>query len=149
MASLGEIPKDEFEKWFYDVLKKRGDKERYSRRSTQYLLARKAWEESPEKKATDKEEPHKDYGTIVLCAVRYCFGRKTYMPSLVIGYVKEHWKDLSQGDRDLILRDVGEELVLEDRSPGWLGSKYDVQTWKDFHWWMSETERLKNVASNG
>jgi hypothetical protein len=85
---------------------------------------------------------HKDYGTIVLCAVRYAMGRMTYMPTLVIGYVKEHWNDLQSGMQDIILRDVSEELKHEERSPGWLGHPCDVQNWIDFQWWMKERMRL-------
>lgn len=85
---------------------------------------------------------HPDYGTIVLCAVRYCFGRQTYMPSLVIQYVKEHWGDLDQGVKDIIQRDVKEELAHEEKTSGWLGDKYDVQIWRDFLWWMNERMRL-------
>lgn len=28
-----------------------------------------------------------DFGTVLICAVRYCIGRQTYMPRLVIDYV--------------------------------------------------------------
>ena len=90
---------------------------------------------------------HPDYGTIVLCAVRYCFGRQTYTPSLVIGYVKHNWNDISERDKAIIHRDVKEELAHEDKTSGWLGHPYDVQTWRDFLWWMDERMRLdKEVA---
>lgn len=85
---------------------------------------------------------HKDYGTIVLCAVRYAMGRMTYMPTIVINYVKEHWADLQPGMQDIILRDVSEELEHEDRSSGWLGNACDVQNWKYFHLWMKERMRF-------
>ena len=32
-------------------------------------------------------EINKDFETILLCAVRYAIGRKSYMPSLVIDYI--------------------------------------------------------------
>lgn len=40
-----------------------------------------------------------DFGTLCICAIRYCQGRETYMPSLVQGICKAHLKELS--DRDL------------------------------------------------
>ena len=46
-----------------------------------------------------------DFGTLCICALRYCHGRKTYMPSLVQGIVAEHFKDLSSSDMDIIQED--------------------------------------------
>lgn len=40
------------------------------------------------------------------------------MPSLVIGYVKHHWNNLSERDKAIIHRDVKEELTV-----GWVGIK--------------------------
>lgn len=138
------VIKDEFDRWFYDLLKRRGGREHYSRRSTEYNLARKAYDEFT---TNPTKSGHKDYGLVVLCAIRYCFGRMTYMPDIVIDYVKEHWADLKQRDQDIILRDVGEELVREDRSPGWLGYEVDVQKWRDFHWWILERKRLDEMVT--
>ena len=29
-----------------------------------------------------------DFGAVINCAIRYCLGRRTYMPGVVCGYVK-------------------------------------------------------------
>lgn len=29
-----------------------------------------------------------DFGAVLNCAIRYCIGRQSYMPSLVVGYIK-------------------------------------------------------------
>ena len=42
-----------------------------------------------------------DFGTLCICAIRYCQGRQTYMPSLVQGICREHFKELS--DRDILV----------------------------------------------
>jgi len=31
----------------------------------------------------------KDFGALLICAVRYCIGRQTYMPGLIIGYIND------------------------------------------------------------
>ena len=46
-----------------------------------------------------------DFGTLCICALRYCHGRKTYMPSLVQSIVKQHFNDLSARDIQVILND--------------------------------------------
>ena len=82
-----------------------------------------------------------DHGTIVICAVRYSMGRRTYMPHLVMDYVKRHWPELSQADRNIILRDVDEELVVVDHyNPKALGDEMDVREWREFLEWMKKQE---------
>lgn len=39
-----------------------------------------------------------DFGTLCICALRYCHGRRTYMPSLVQEIVGEHLHELSDKD---------------------------------------------------
>ena len=43
-----------------------------------------------------------DFGTLCICALRYCHGRQTYMPSLVQEIVQNHFKDLSEKDLKII-----------------------------------------------
>lgn len=85
-------------------------------------------------------EEDQDTGAIVLCAVRYCFGRRTYMPSLVIDWTKRHWGKLSLNDRRRIFRDVKEEIEraeqLNDLSL--LGDNCDITTWMNFRKWMRD-----------
>lgn len=46
-----------------------------------------------------------DFGTLCICAIRYCQGRQTYMPSLVQGIVREHFSELSDRDINVMLDD--------------------------------------------
>ena len=46
-----------------------------------------------------------DFGTLCICALRYCHGRKTYMPSMVQRIVRNHFNDLSDKDLRVILED--------------------------------------------
>ena len=40
-----------------------------------------------------------DFGTLCICALRYCHGRQTYMPSLVQKIVRKYLEDFA--DRDI------------------------------------------------
>lgn len=45
------------------------------------------------------------FGTLCICALRYCHGRMTYMPSMVIGIVGAHMKDISDKDLAVMIDD--------------------------------------------
>ena len=47
----------------------------------------------------------KDFGTLCICAIRYCQGRETYMPSLVQSICKAHLKELSDKDLAVMIDD--------------------------------------------
>ena len=69
----------------------------------------------------DKE----NLGTLCICATRYCHGRKTYMPSLVMEIVGRHLPELSDRDikvmyddcRFMTPMDYGDEVIDK---PDWL-----------------------------
>lgn len=46
-----------------------------------------------------------DFGTLCICAIRYCHGRQTYMPSLVLGICKPHLKELSDKTLGVMIED--------------------------------------------
>jgi alpha-glucuronidase len=54
-----------------------------------------------------------DTGAVAICALRYCFGRRTYMPSLVIDWLKRHWTKLSLPNQETIHRDIKEAIQSE------------------------------------
>lgn len=66
-----------------------------------------------------------DLGTLCICAVRYCHGRKTYMPSLVQEIVCNCMDELSDRDvkvmyddcRFMNAADYGDEVIDK---PDWL-----------------------------
>lgn len=45
------------------------------------------------------------FATLAICAIRYCHGRQTYMPSLVQDIVRPHLAEISDGDLGVLLRD--------------------------------------------
>lgn len=84
-------------------------------------------------------------GAIVLCAVRYCLGRQTYMPGLVTDWVRRHWGELPVKDRALILRDVEEAVEWHKSDRLSLGHDCDVQTWTSFLAWMKAQIQLGDL----
>lgn len=52
-----------------------------------------------------KEISQEDFGTLCICAIRYCQGRKTYMPSLVQDICRSHLQDISDKDLYIMIED--------------------------------------------
>lgn len=83
-----------------------------------------------------------DFGTLCVCAIRYCFGRQSYMPSLVQGICGAYLKELS--DKDIIV--MVEDCEFQERmqlygdkvidKPGWLA-------WRDKVLAEKKRRRLK------
>ena len=82
-----------------------------------------------------------DFGTLAICAVRYCQGRQTYMPDLVRSIVRPRLKELSDEDLSVMIEDChfqertnlyGDERIDK---PGWMRWKADL---------ISEKERRTN-----
>lgn len=73
-----------------------------------------------------------DFGTLCICAIRYCHGRQTYMPSLVQGIVREHLSELSDKDIHVMLDDCDFQETMKlygDPSidkPNWLKWREDL-----------------------
>ena len=69
---------------------------------------------------------NEDFGTLAICAIRYCQGRETYMPGLVRGILLPFLKELSDKDLQVMINDCdyqerynlyGNESIDK---PGWL-----------------------------
>ena len=84
----------------------------------------------------DKEH----FGTLAVCAIRYCQGRATYMPDLVRGIIRPHLKDISDNDLGVMIEDCSfqERMALwgDERidKPGWIQWKGEL---------LAEKERRK------
>lgn len=75
----------------------------------------------------------KDLGTLCICAIRYCHGRRTYMPSMVQGIVRPLLGKLEDRDIAVMLKDCkfqetmhlyGDEQIDK---PGWLIWKEELE----------------------
>lgn len=73
-----------------------------------------------------------DFAVLAQCAIRYCHGRRTYMPGLVQGIVREHLQELSDKALYVMLNDCremsdfdyGDPLIDK---PGWIKFKEDLE----------------------
>ena len=68
----------------------------------------------------------KDFGTLAICAIRYCHGRQTYMPELVRDIIAPHLPDVSDKDLTVMIEDCDFQermhLYGDERidKPGWI-----------------------------
>ena len=73
-----------------------------------------------------------DFGTLAICAIRYCHGRQTYMPDLVQGIIRPHLKELSDKDLNVMIEDCEYQERMELYGdpyidmPGWLKWRADL-----------------------
>ena len=74
-------------------------------------------------------EIDKDFETILICAVRYAIGRRTYIPSLVIDYITPLLPYLSEDVLKLIVNEITKYEAYE----GALGDEMiDRPYWEQF-----------------
>lgn len=70
---------------------------------------------------------------VLICALRYCMGRETYMPELVTGWIMRHMHGkLSNKTLSVMKRDI-DETPVERR-----GMDCDRETWARFRYWLEE-----------
>ena len=72
-----------------------------------------------------------DFFTIIICAIRYALGRRTYMPSLVCGFAKQYIKQIPTKDLYVIIRDIKEHGSRSYGAEAY-GDECDFKTWMDF-----------------
>ena len=71
---------------------------------------------------------NEDFGTLCICALRYCHGRQTYMPSLVQDIVTAHFNDLDNRALTVIADDERFQKDMEM----W-GDNCDKVGWHKFY----------------
>lgn len=87
----------------------------------------------------------RDFATLCICALRYCMGRKTCMPSLVQEIVLRHIDNISDGDLKIILEDLNRmngfdygDPVID--KPDWLNFKKAI---------LDEIEKRSMIEDEG
>ena len=70
-----------------------------------------------------------DFGAVFNCAVRYCLGRRSYMPSLVCRYIISLLPELTDKTLDCFERDIAERK----RTGFDFGDSCDYETWDAFY----------------
>lgn len=66
---------------------------------------------------------------ILLCAVRYALGRRSYIVGTVCEYVRLNRQKLSEQCVNIIIRDIKEESERYHRAGQTLGDDCDERTW--------------------
>ena len=73
---------------------------------------------------------NEDFGAVLNCAIRYCIGRQTYMPSLVIGFIRPYLPHLNDKTLRCFERDLNDATYFGDENidkPMWLQFKTEVE----------------------
>jgi len=67
-------------------------------------------------------------------AYRYAFGRQTYIVSMTIDLLKNHWKDIPDGVKSIITRDLIREYEWAIEYDDWwkFGGDSDKASWLEF-----------------
>jgi hypothetical protein len=91
------------------------------------------------------KENYMGFSGTVISALRYCLGRMTYMPSLVIEFVTPYLQEMETKDLYVIQRDIVEHgkfvvtpqkvtLTYDERGlcKECYGDECDYRTWMDF-----------------
>jgi transcriptional regulator with XRE-family HTH domain len=82
-----------------------------------------------------------DFGAVCNCAVRYCLGRRSYMPSFVCRYIISLLPKLTDKALDCFERDIAERK----RTGFDFGDSCDYETWDAFYKAVcNEVERRKH-----
>lgn len=80
----------------------------------------------------------KDFGFVCICAVRYCLGRRTYMPWSVMSFIKQFLPALSDNTLYVMARDIAEADNLGD-------AEIDAPMWAEF---LAEIEKERKRRKN-
>lgn len=83
-----------------------------------------------------------DFGTLAICAIRYCHGRETYMPDLVRGIIKPHLSALSDKDIGVLIDDCRFQKKMEL----WGDERIDKPGWVK---WAEELKKEKERRAKG
>ena len=70
-----------------------------------------------------------DFGCIINSAFRYAIGRRTYMPSVVMEFVRKHLNILDAKTISVMIEDIEKEAEIEtlDRREDWLKLRDDLK----------------------
>lgn len=82
-----------------------------------------------------------DFGTLAICAIRYCQGRETYMPGLVRGILLPFLKEISDKDLQVMLNDCD----YQERFNLYGNDSFDKPRWLEWRTTLlNEQQRRKS-----
>ena len=79
-----------------------------------------------------------DFCLVCICAVRYCLGRRPYMPWSVMSFIKQFLPALSDNTLYVMARDIAEADNLGD-------AEIDAPMWAEF---LAEIEKERKRRKN-
>ena len=82
-------------------------------------------------------------GLMIIGAVRYCLGRRTYIVSDCADWIIANWAEWPDSVKSIIKRDVEEEFRRDAENPEWnvLGDDCDSEQWMIVRrLWMDEND---------
>ena len=71
-----------------------------------------------------------DFDTLAVCALRYCQGRRTYMPDMVREIVRPHLKELQDRTLRVLENDCAFQSQVGDEKidkPGWIQWRNEIE----------------------
>ncbi len=84
----------------------------------------------------------KDFGFILIAAVRYALGRTTFMPNHVVDFVKRYINVLDSATIKTVIEDI--DFYLEDEEPSdkklWEELRYELWTRRE---WLLEKDEIE------
>ena len=87
---------------------------------------------------------NEDFATLAICAIRYCHGRQTYMPSLIREIIAPHVSELSDKDLAVMINDCD----YQARMHLYGDEKIDKPNWIKWHTvLLVERDRRDNDGS--
>ena len=71
---------------------------------------------------------NEEFGTLAVCAIRYCQGRQSYMPSTVRGIIRPYLSEISDRDLQVMINDCEYQADMSL----WGDVNIDKQGWIDW-----------------
>lgn len=82
-----------------------------------------------------------DFGTLAICAIRYCQGRQTYMPALVRKIIAKHIDRIP--DKDLLI--MIEDCKSQARSGHYGDNVIDKPGWIDWEMFLIAEKKRRRL----
>ena len=93
---------------------------------------------------TIEEQDIHDFQNIVISALRYSLGRKTYITSETADFIKKYPSIINERVCCVMLRDINR--YMEDRKIGLVSDdKCDYDTWIDLQNWLFDLAKEKRI----
>lgn len=91
---------------------------------------------------------HADLYDFLVCTQRYAMGRRSHVTQTAHWMVKRYWKHLRAGEREVLTRDLKEELERVAEKGTTLGDECDDKGWKTLLAWCLEHANDETVGDS-